>query len=164
MPDDLYTDDILRWSGQQAALLRRLANGERVNDAIDWENVIEEVESVGRSELAAVESQLGRAVEHLLKLHGWPSGPAAKWRHEALTFLVAARKRYSSSMRQQISLADIYNDAKLLTDRQPGRWAPMRPAPPVCPFTLDALIVPRPAVPDIDALLAALNQPPAEPG
>ena len=40
-----YDTDILDWSERQAALLRRLANGERVNDAVDWPNVIEEVES-----------------------------------------------------------------------------------------------------------------------
>ena len=32
---DLYEADILLWSEQQAALLRRLAAGERVNEQID---------------------------------------------------------------------------------------------------------------------------------
>jgi hypothetical protein len=39
--------DVLLWYEHQANLLRRLAAGERVNDRIGWENVIEEVESVG---------------------------------------------------------------------------------------------------------------------
>ena len=46
---DLYEADILAWSENQAALLRRLATGERVNNQIDWANVVEEIESVGRS-------------------------------------------------------------------------------------------------------------------
>jgi len=33
-----YDTDIFVWSERQAALLRRLANGERVNDAVDWPN------------------------------------------------------------------------------------------------------------------------------
>ncbi len=45
---DLYDADTLTWSERQAALLRRLAAGERVNADLDWANVIEEVESVGR--------------------------------------------------------------------------------------------------------------------
>ncbi len=49
--NDLYEEDILTWSERQAELLRRLAAGERVNDQVDWQNVVEEVESVGRSEL-----------------------------------------------------------------------------------------------------------------
>ena len=36
---DLYEDDILLWSERQAALLRRMAAGERLNDQVDWENV-----------------------------------------------------------------------------------------------------------------------------
>ena len=51
MPDGLYDQDVLVWSDQQAELLRRLAAGERVNDAVDWANVIEEVQDVGQSQL-----------------------------------------------------------------------------------------------------------------
>jgi hypothetical protein len=46
------------WSGRQADLLRRVARGERINsDDLDWPNIIEEVESVGRSQ-----SRRGRPV------------------------------------------------------------------------------------------------------
>ena len=58
---DLYDTDILIWSERQGELLRRLARGERVNDQVDWENVVEEVESVGRDQLHAVESLLVQA-------------------------------------------------------------------------------------------------------
>ncbi len=51
----VYDTDILVWSEDQAALLRRLAAGERVNDQVDWTNVIEEIESVGSEQLHAVE-------------------------------------------------------------------------------------------------------------
>src|SRR5438270_13014652 len=44
-----YDTDILTWSERQAALLRRIAAGERINDEVDWPNVVEEIESVGRS-------------------------------------------------------------------------------------------------------------------
>ena len=50
-----YDADVLLWSERQADLLRRLAAGERVNDQVDWENVIEEVESVGSEQLHSVE-------------------------------------------------------------------------------------------------------------
>jgi hypothetical protein len=67
----LYDFDILAWSGQQAALLRRLAASERVNDQVDWTNVIEEIESVGREELRAVTSALRIGIQHKLYLLGW---------------------------------------------------------------------------------------------
>ena len=46
---DLYDTDILLWSEQQAELLRR-----RAANALDWDNLVEEVEAVGRSELHAL--------------------------------------------------------------------------------------------------------------
>ena len=47
MPDGLYERDFVLWSEAQADLLRRLAAGERVNAAVDWPNLIEEVEDLG---------------------------------------------------------------------------------------------------------------------
>jgi hypothetical protein len=83
MPDDLYDRDALAWSERQAALLRRVARGERVND-VDWDHVVEEIEDVGISELNAVQSYLDQILVQLLKLHGWPEldsqqSPEAPW-------------------------------------------------------------------------------------
>src|ERR1700739_2063773 len=81
---DLYESDILVWSEQQADLLRRLAHGERVNDQLDWQHLIEEVESVGSEQLHAVESLLFQALVHMLKAQGWPlSRDVETWRADA---------------------------------------------------------------------------------
>jgi hypothetical protein len=50
---DLYDTDILLWSERQSELLRRAAPGGNVNDQIDWRNIAEEVEAVGRNTLRA---------------------------------------------------------------------------------------------------------------
>ena len=50
-----YETDTLLWSERQVDLLRRLAAGERVNDRVDWGNVAEEIDSVGRSQRIALE-------------------------------------------------------------------------------------------------------------
>ena len=42
---DLHDADILIWSERQAQLLRRHAAGEWVGDAIDWPNIVEEIDS-----------------------------------------------------------------------------------------------------------------------
>ncbi len=47
MPDDLYERDCLAWAEQQSELLRQVAAGERVNAAVDWAHVIEEIHDVG---------------------------------------------------------------------------------------------------------------------
>ena len=45
-----YDNDILLWGERQGALLRRRAAGELVNEReFDWQNIAEEVESLGRS-------------------------------------------------------------------------------------------------------------------
>ena len=71
-PAKVYDTDVVTWAERQAALLRRMAAGERVNDQVDWENVIEEVESVGRSEVETVMSLLINVMDHKLRLIGWP--------------------------------------------------------------------------------------------
>src|ERR1700760_1515739 len=76
-----YDTDILTWSERQAALLRRRATGELINDAdFDWSNIAEEIADVGKSELNATLSQIDNILRHRLCLLGWPDAPAArKW-------------------------------------------------------------------------------------
>ncbi len=156
MPDDLYDRDILIWSEQQAELLRRLAVGERVNDAVDWTNLIEEVESVGRSEFHACRSLLAHAFVHLLKLRAWPgSQAAAHWRGEVVSFLTSARRRHTPSMRQRIDLAELYADALFELQAWTGDTGQPLPSPQTCPFTLDDLLSGRPNVWDLVAKLFA---------
>jgi hypothetical protein len=68
-----YGVDLYAWSQRQGALLRRLAAGERVNDAdLDWPNIAEEIETVARSERSAVASRIATILEHLCKLQASP--------------------------------------------------------------------------------------------
>ncbi len=135
-----YDADVLLWSERQADLLRRLAAGERVNDQVDWENVIEEVESVGSEQLHAVQSLLRQALIHMLKGDAWPvSRDAPTWRADAITFRADAADRFVPSMRQRIDLARIYRQAvRALPDMMD--YQPPRPVPETCPVTLDELL------------------------
>jgi hypothetical protein len=138
---DLYETDILLWSERQAERLRQLAERERPNDAaIDWPNIIEEIESVGNEQLHAVESLLLQALVHMLKAEGWPTLPAVPhWQAKARLFRAQARRRFAPSMRQRIDLAGIYRDAvRALPDTMDG--LPPSPVPHECPVTLDELL------------------------
>lgn len=151
----LYDADILLWSEQQADLLRRLARGERVNDAVDWENLIEEVGDVGRSEFNSVASLLEVGLIHLLLAHGSPRPePVAHWRSEAITALAGATRRYAPSMGQRIDLGEIWAIALLASrEKLASDGGPATALPDACPFAVGDLIR-RP--PDLDALLARL--------
>jgi hypothetical protein len=137
---DLYEGDILLWSQQQANVLRRLAAGERVNDQVDWENVIEEIESVGKEQLHAVESLLLQALIHMLKAEAWPlSRDAPTWRADAIMFRGQAARRYAASMRRKIDLADIYRLAlRSIPETMDGE--PPMPLPDACPVALEELL------------------------
>ncbi len=140
MSDHLYQDDILLWSERQSELLRRLAAGERVNDLVDWENVIEEVEGVGSEQLHAVRSLLRQALIHMLKAQAWPlSRDAPNWRADVVRFRADAADRYTPSMRQRIDLDRIYRQAlRAIPDTMDGQ--PPQVVPEECPVTLDELL------------------------
>ena len=68
----LYDTDFLAWSKDQAEGLRSLARGGS-NEALDWENLAEEIESLGISQKTALRSQMRRIILHLLKLEFSPA-------------------------------------------------------------------------------------------
>ncbi len=74
----LYDEDPWSWSQQQVEAL-----GRRDVDAIDWDNVIEEIGDVaGRDEDAWV-SYCKNVISHLLKIHHLPKSPDLNhWRKE----------------------------------------------------------------------------------
>jgi len=77
---DLYETDFIGWTEQQARVLREAA-ASRSNLALDWENLIEEVEDLGRSYYLGVASRIARIIEHLLKLEFSPAtAPRLGWR------------------------------------------------------------------------------------
>jgi hypothetical protein len=151
----LYDADILLWSEQQADLLRRLARGERVNDAVDWENLIEEVGDVGRSEFNSVANLLEVGLTHLLLAHASRRPePVGHWQAEAITALAGAARRYAPSMGRRIDLGEIWAVAVAAAGRKlAADGGPASPLPADCPFAVEELVR-RP--PDLDALLARL--------
>ena len=136
-----YDADILQWSEHQAALLRRHAAGERINSAeLDWDNIVEEIESVGREQLHAVELLLVQALLHMLKAEAWPLSPAVPgWEAEARGFRSQAGRRFAPSMRQRIDLAGLYADALRAMPDTIDAMLPL-PVPTICPVTLDELL------------------------
>jgi hypothetical protein len=80
-PGDLYDEDFVRWTEQQAALLRR-ARSAGANPPLDWDNLAEEIESLGRSDRRELRSQITRILHHLLKLEASPAAePRGGWQN-----------------------------------------------------------------------------------
>ena len=142
---DLYDDDILLWSEQQAELLRRRAAGELVNDAeLDWPNIAEEIEDVGKSQRQAVELHLILALLHDLKAEAWPrSLSEPSWRAEARLHRRLARKKFTAGMRQKIDIAELYADALAGLPEELDATTPLS-VPQTCPVTLEERQAPEP--------------------
>src|SRR5439155_14627168 len=68
--NELYEQDFLLWTKEQATALRRAADS---NLPLDWENLAEEMESLGASQRTELNSQLRRVLRHLFKLEASPA-------------------------------------------------------------------------------------------
>ena len=76
----LYEEDTAAWSLQQAAALRATARGGS-NQPLDWENLAEEIESLGKSLRLGLRSQIARIIQHEVKLEHSPAiDPRNGWR------------------------------------------------------------------------------------
>ncbi len=75
LPNDLYETDFYAWACGQ---VRAMATRER--GRLDVANLIDEVESVGRSQRAAIESHLSVLIIHLLKFQVQPERATVSWR------------------------------------------------------------------------------------
>lgn len=107
-----YEDDYYLWTQSMAEKLK-------IKDysSVDWENIIEEIEDMGRSQRRAVESLLLRLTEHLLKLKYWhPEVVRNKkhWQSEVVNFRVLLLKRLKESPSLKAQLPEIY--AEILPD------------------------------------------------
>jgi hypothetical protein len=103
MPTATYDKDFTAWSLAQAQLLR-----DRQFDQVDWANLIEEVEGLGRSERQVIASYLTVLFTHLLKWKDQPSGrqytdadvPCGSW----IGSITNSRRRIARLIQQNPSL------------------------------------------------------------
>ena len=72
---ELYEKDFYSWTQQQAALIRQGKLGE-----LDLDNILEEIESMGRSELRQLSHRLEVLLMHLLEWQYQPDHRSSSWR------------------------------------------------------------------------------------
>jgi len=139
----LYDDDLETWAELQVEALRRLAAtpGPWTN-AVDVENVIEEIESFGASERRAVESLLANAFAHALKIIADPSSLSIEqWRRDVRLFLSNAQARIRPAMRSRIDMDEVWTEA--CGQAEAALDAFDRTLPQLsarCPFTFDEVM------------------------
>ena len=100
LPKTLYDTDYYLWIEETVEKLQA-----KDFNGVDWENLIEEVASLGRSEKRAIKSLLTRLFEHLLKLAYWESERNYNqnhWKGEIRNF----RKQIKDELKTSPSLKD----------------------------------------------------------
>lgn len=115
----LYNKDYHLWLETTIQQLRS-----REFTHVDWENLLDELESMGKNNRRAVKSLLTRLWEHLLKLRYWESEKEYnknKWKSEITTFRQQIRDELSDSPSLKPYLVEIfpntYQDAKKVIAR-----------------------------------------------
>ncbi len=135
---NLYETDFALWIEQTVQLLRSAKFEE-----VDWENVIEEIESLGRSEKRALRSQVTRIIMHLLKWDYQQSRRSNSWRGS----IVEGRIQIKELLQDSPSLKPYLGDVLTKCYQDAVGWAsaetrlPIETFPVECPYSIDEILV-----------------------
>jgi hypothetical protein len=140
----LYEADYLKWIETTIEMLRV-----RDYSNIDWENLIEEIEDMGRSERRSLKSNLIVVLTHLLKWQFQPGFRSGSWKGS----IIEHRRRIREALKDSPSLkpyfqevfAECYLDAVELASAETE--LPVETFPQECPYTpaevLDSSFLPE---------------------
>ena len=129
-----YEADFHRWSHEQAQLLR---DGHL--DALDRANIAEELDTLGRSEAAALRSSLRLIILHLLKLTHQPARASRSWRSTIVRERNNVERRLAENPSLKAKLpvlfAEAYEDGRREAIAETGLGAEVFPEGPA--FTIE---------------------------
>ena len=128
----LYQEDFYLWVQTTAKLLRE----KRFNE-IDLENLVDEVETLGRAERKAIRSNLKVLLMHLLKYQYQPEKRSNSWNYT----IIEHRNHLKSDLKDSPSLkpylqeifAEVYVDARVEAAAETN--LPLKTFPQESPFT-----------------------------
>lgn len=131
-----YETDFYQWTQQQADLLRQGAWS-----ALDMENLIEEIDDMGRSQKNALQSYLFNVIMHLLKWQYQPDRRGASWRQSidhGRNSIERLLENNPSLVRQLSHLVALeYPRARRQASRETG--LPLTTLPENCPLTVEQI-------------------------
>jgi len=134
-----YESDFYAWTADQARTLRHIKP-----DSIDWENLAEEVESLGRSDKRAIGSGFKIVLEHLIKWKFQPEKRSDSWSDS----IEEHRDRMARIIEDSPSLASTPGEVLGREYRKAPRKAlrdtklSLGKIPAACPFTIEEVLDP----------------------
>ncbi len=138
IPDlkELYETEYDQWLTETVRLLKT-----RELEELDYENLIEELEALGRSERNAVKSLLLQIIIHLMLYQYWESEMERNrnhWAGEIITFRVQLEDKLTTNLRNYLGdeLPKIYQNALLIVQKKTQLTA----LPEQCPYSFEQLL------------------------
>ena len=133
----LYEQDYLQWI---ETTVEKLRSQDYPN--VDWENLIEEIEDMGRSERRSLESNLIVVLFHLLIRQYQPECRSGSWERS----IIEHRRRINKAIKESPSLkpylenifAECYPEAVKQAKAETG--LPLETFPTECPYSLTEAI------------------------
>lgn len=138
-----YHEDAYGWAMAQGRFLR-----ERRFDAVDWDNVAEEIETMGRSERRSLRSNLVQLLLHIIKWDAQPARRGTSWLVSIANHREEALRDLAENPSLQPQLDDIFADALKSARRMAGQQT-----------GLDASVIDRVALTVSDAFDREFEQP-----
>lgn len=136
----LYDLDFNLWLETTTVQLR-----ERDLENLDWDNLIEEIETLGRSEKAALESNLEIVLMHLLKYKYQPEKRSNSWRYTIYEHRSRIFKSLKNSPSLKRYLEEVFDECYL----EGRKKASLETGLPIttfldrCPFSQDEVLDPE---------------------
>lgn len=133
----LYEVDDVQWLEETIDLLKK-----QQFQQLDWENLIEELEDLGKEKKNAVASLLEQVIRHLLLLQYWTSELDYKqvhWQEEIYNFRIQLKRRLTTNLRDYLEteLTSIYQDTLGFVEIKTQNSITF---PPECPYNLNQLL------------------------
>jgi hypothetical protein len=137
---DLYDTDGYTWAMRQAEALRKRSANE-----IDWDNVAEEIESLGKSQASELENRYVVLLAHLLKWMFQAEKRSRSWEASVRTQRIQAGKHLAKNPGLKGQLDEIWTDAYAVARIQASGETdlPLETFPEANPFTLDQAMDPE---------------------
>jgi len=130
-----YESDLYEWTKEQADALRR-----RAANALDWDNLAEEIEALGGSNVDQIESRLENLILHLLKWKYQPELQCASWRGS----IFEARHRIARLIKKNPSLSaypgEYLPEAYPVARRRALAETGLLRLPEACPWTIGEIL------------------------
>jgi hypothetical protein len=132
-----YEEDFAAWAQAQADLLR-----ERRFEELDVENLVDEVESVGRSQFSALDSALELILFHMMKWDYQTERQGRSWRdtinEQRRQVIKLLQQNPSLKSRLTEAVESAYGGVPDKVDRVTG--VPAHRLPATCPYSWDEIM------------------------